>query len=430
MPPMAGMPGMDERAPDLRMFGPLGLSTFRQGSGTTWVPDAVTLPFYHVPARGWDVMAHGLVFGQLVHQSGRRGDTQVGSINWSMIMASRPLAGGRLQLRAMNSLEAWTVSKRGYPILLQSGETYRGVPIRDRQHPHDFFMELGALYERALTRSLAVQLYVAPSGEPALGPVAFMHRPSAENDPMVSLGHHWQDATHITFGVITAGLYTRRWKVEGSLFNGREPDENRWNMDLKGARLDSYAGRLTINPSDAWSLSGSYGFIDPPMDLVSHGSMHRMTASVLHGTRASKAGHWSSAAVWGANRHTGHGRLEHSALVESNFEPNGRDAMFGRVEYVQKTAGDLAIATLDEDARLALVSLSAGYVRDVATALRTSGGIGVRATLNLVPSDVETHYGSRTPAGVVVFFRLRPAARSMDDMAGMPGMPGHMTRRE
>ena len=416
------MPGMSGSEPDLRMFGPLGLSTFRQGSGTTWVPDAVTLPFYHVPARGWDVMAHGLVFGQLVRQNGPRGDTQLGSINWSMVMASRPVAGGRLQLRAMNSLEAWTVSERGYPILLQSGETHRGEPIRDRQHPHDFFMELGALYEHALTRSLAVQLYVAPSGEPALGPVAFMHRPSAENDPMVSLGHHWQDATHITFGVITAGLYTRRWKIEGSLFNGREPDENRWDFDLDGARLDSYAGRVTINPTDAWSLSGSYGFIDPPAGATSHGSMHRMTAAALHGAAVGPDGHWSSALVWGANRHTGHGRLAHSALAETNLEPNARDALFGRVEYVQKSADDLSIATLDEETRLDLVSLSAGYVREVATALRTSGGIGVRGTVNLVPRSLESHYGARAPLGIVLFFRLRPAQRSMHDMPGMPGM--------
>ena len=409
------MPGMEHcrgDAPDLRMYGPLGLSTFRQGSGTAWVPDAVSAPYYHLPVRGWDVMAHGLVFGQLVHQGGPRGDTQVGSINWSMVMASRPLAGGRLQLRAMNSIEAWTVTNRGYPILLQSGETMDGTPIRDRQHPHDFFMELGAFYERAISRALAVQLYVAPSGEPALGPVAFMHRPSAENDPMVSLGHHWQDATHITFGVVTAGLFSRRWKLEGSAFNGREPDENRWNVDLRGARLDSYAGRLTLNPSASWSLSASFGFLQSPEAPRDDASMHRVTASALHGARIGETGRWSSTLLWGANAEAGHERLEHSALAETNFEPDDRNALFGRAEYVQKTAEDLSVEGADAHARYDLVALSAGYVREVGAALRTSAGVGARATLNLLPRALEPHYGSRTPAGLVLFVRLRPHARS------------------
>ena len=425
MPEMPGMPGMpmhEAPAPDLRMFGPLGLSTFRQGSGTAWVPDAVTLPFYHVPARGWDVMAHGLVFGQLVHQDGPRGDTQLGSINWSMVMASRPLAGGRLQLRAMNSLEAWTVSGRGYPILLQSGETHRGIPIRDRQHPHDFFMELGAFYERALSKSLAWQVYVAPSGEPALGPVAFMHRPSAENDPMVSLGHHWQDATHITFGVVTAGLFTRRWKLEGSAFNGREPDENRWDFDLDGARLDSRAARLTMNPDSAWSLSASYGFIRAPERPRSTESMRRVTASVQHGARIGASGRWSSALVWGANRHEGSAELEHSALAETNYEPDGRNAWLARVELVQKSAEDLSLETLDEHERVDVGAVSLGYVREIGARWGTSGGVGVRGTVSLVPRAAEAAYGSRTPLGAVVFVRLRPARRTMDDMRGMPGM--------
>jgi hypothetical protein len=414
MEEMKGMPGMEHcrgDVPDLRMYGPLGLSTFRQGSGTSWVPDAVNSPFYHVPLRGWDVMAHGLAFGQLVHQSGARGDTQLGSINWSMVMGSRPLVGGRLQLRAMNSLEAWTVTDRGYPILLQSGETLRGDAIHDRQHPHDFFMELGAFYERALSPSLAWQLYVAPSGEPALGPVAFMHRPSAENDPMVSLGHHWQDATHITFGVVTAGLFSRRWKLEGSAFNGREPDENRWNLDLRGARLDSYSGRLTVNPNASWSLSGSYGFIHAPERPRSETSMHRLSASALHGARIGSTGRWSSALVWGANLESGHAALEHSFLAETNFEPSDRHALFGRVELVQKTGEDLSLGIGDEHEEFDLLALSAGYVREVGTFLRTSGGVGVRGTLNILPAALEPHYGSRTPLGVVVFLRLRPATR-------------------
>ena len=239
---------MADSTPDMMMTGPLGISTDRQGSGTSWVPEAVLMPFRHALWGKWDVMSHWNVFGQIDAQRGPRGDTQFGSINWSMVMASHPLLGGRLQLRAMNSVEAATVGRCGYPELLQSGETCRGAPNHDRQHPHDFFMEAAALYEHAISRSLAWSIYIAPSGEPASGPVAFMHRPSAMNDPMANITHHWQDATHITFGVVTGAVYGKRWKLEGSAFNGREPDESRWNFDLKNARLSSYAGRITVDP--------------------------------------------------------------------------------------------------------------------------------------------------------------------------------------
>src|SRR6185436_5398667 len=181
-------------------------------------PDAVPIPSKQFMLGAWDVMAHGYVFAQYNKQSGRRGDDQFGSLNWGMIMASHGLAGGRLQARTMLSLDAATVTAKGYPLLLQSGETFDGQPIADRQHPHDFFMELGVLYERALAGPVGFSLYAAPSGEPALGPVAFMHRPSSIDIPAAPLGHHWQDATHISFGVVTAGLFTRQWKLEGSAF--------------------------------------------------------------------------------------------------------------------------------------------------------------------------------------------------------------------
>src|SRR5262249_33652192 len=172
------------------------------------------------------------------------------------------------------------VTPRGYPLLLQSGESFHGEPLHDRQHPHDFWMELGAIYERAISKRVAVELYAAPSGEPALGPVAFMHRPSAMDNPAAPLGHHWQDATHIAFGVITAGVFTHRLKLEGSVFNGREPDENRWDFDP--IVLDSYSGRATFNPDSNWSFTAGYGFLKNPEALEPAVSLHRLTASALY----------------------------------------------------------------------------------------------------------------------------------------------------
>ena len=408
---------MSDSKPDMMMTGPLGISTDRQGSGTTWVPEAVLMPFRHALYGKWDIMSHWNVFLQLDKQFGDRGDSQFGSINWSMVMASRPLFGGRLQLRAMNSVEAITVGRCGYPLLLQSGETCHGEPNHDRQHPHDFFMETAALYEHAISRSLAWSIYVAPSGEPASGPVAFMHRPSAMNDPMANISHHWQDATHITFGVATAALYSQRWKLEGSVFNGREPDENRWNFDFDGAKLSSYAGRLTIHPSNRWTLSSSYAAIegmepDEPNEIT-----RRATASVLHSRTFAKSGQVATALVWGANRHDGD--WESSALGEANVALDQRNTVFTRVELVRKSNADLDIDAAASAPRHSISSLSLGYVRELGTASVLSFGAGARGTVTFAPSQLESVYGSRTPTGLVIFLRVRPKPMTADELVEM-----------
>jgi hypothetical protein len=398
------------------MTGPLGIPVDRMGSGTSWLPDESIMPFVRFRAGEWSVMVHGVAFGQYQRQYGARGDDQLGSINWAMLMATRNLPRGRLQLRTMLTLEPWTVSGRGYPLLLQSGETFRGEPIHDRQHPHDLFMELGVLFERELTRDLGLSLYLAPSGEPAASPVAFMHRPSAQNDPIPPIGHHWQDATHITFGVVTAGLFTRRLKVEGSLFNGREPDEDRTDVELRA--LDSRAARLTFNPSSAWSLSASYAWIRSPEAHEPEEDMQRATASVLHGRALGKRGNWSSALVFGANRHHG-GGFAPSLLLESNLEPDRRNAFFGRAEVVRKTAEDLVLEGFPEERAFTVGSVALGYVRELVRLPKATLGAGVRGSINLLPGALEPAYGSRTPAGLTVFVRLKPVGESMRGMGQM-----------
>ena len=408
------------------MSGVLGISMERMGSGTTWIPDAVRLPSRHIPARGWDVMLHGFVFAQYNAQSGPRGDEQFGSLNWAMVMASRQAAGGVFQARAMLSLDPATVSARGYPLLVQTGEAYRGEPLYDRQHPHDLFMEVGVLYERPLARGVALSLYAAPSGEPALGPVAFMHRPSAMDIPVANLTHHWQDATHISFGVLTAGLFTNRVKIEGSVFNGREPDEHRWNFDP--IRLDSYAGRITVNPNAHWSLTTGYGYLKSPEALHPDESMHRVTASVLHGTALRRDGQWSSALVWGANRHGESAHTTHGVLAESEAILDRKNTVFTRLELVQKSAEDLALdtpslppgMTFPSDKIFNVSMASLGYIREVGRWRWATIGIGAQGSLNVLPRALDPVYGSRTPTGGLVFFRLRPFHQTPMAMQGMP----------
>lgn len=399
---------------------PLGISMERMGSGTTWIPDAVSLPARHFMAGSWELMLHGVAFAQYITQSGPRGDDQFGSLNWGMFMASRALAGGRFQARTMLSLDPATVTRSGYPLLLQSGEALDGEPLRDRQHPHDLWMEVGLLYERPVSSTLGISLYAAPSGEPALGPVAFMHRPSAMDNPFAPLGHHWQDATHISFGVLTAGVFGRSWKVEGSAFNGREPNDERWDFDRM--KLDSYSGRLTVNPGPSWSVSAGYGYLASPEVLNPDESVHRFTAAVLHGRKLGMEGQWSSAVLYGMNKSTDQENASQSVGLESEAIIDLWNTIFARGEMVQKSAGDLALddlqSGLNSDDRFTVSSLSIGYIHELSRGRGITIGIGAMGTVNMVPSELESAYGSRTPLGAAVFFRIRPFHKEKE-MAGM-----------
>jgi hypothetical protein len=411
--PMAAMPGMmPER--------PFGIPMTRMGSGTAWLPDASAMRAWHFMAGSWMLMVHGDAFLQYDHQGGPRGADQLGSINWGMVMAMRQLSGGTLHLHGMASAEPLTIGGRGYPLLLQSGETYRSQPLHDRQHPHDLFMELSALYERAINRRVGVTLYVAPVGEPAIGPVAYMHRPSALNDPFAPLAHHWTDATHITYGVLTAGVFTEHLKLEGTLFNGREPDENRYDFDFHA--LDSYGARLSVNPTPHWALSASYGYLKEPEAQHPGENQHRLGASILHTVRLGRQGEWASALVYGANKHvaTGGARSSwvHSVIAESNLQFDEANSVFGRVEYVRKSGEELSLPDPISSEEFDIGSFSLGYVREFAAYRGATLGLGARGAINLVPGGLENVYGSRTPVGVAVFLRVRPAllggAHTMD----------------
>ena len=122
-------------------------------------------------------------------------------------MAQRELgrmATAELTVRAMFSFEPATVGDRNFPELFQQGETAYGNPIVDGQHPHDFFMEVAALYDLPLSPHTLLSFYAAPIGDPAIGPTAYPHRQSASEDPIAALGHHQEDSTHIAFNTSPA----------------------------------------------------------------------------------------------------------------------------------------------------------------------------------------------------------------------------------
>jgi len=390
---------------------PFGIPMSRMGSGTSWLPDASPMRAYHFMPNGWTVMLHGDVDLYYDHQGTTRGDDQFGSTNWAMLMAMHPVGAGMLHLHGMLSAEPFTVGARGYPLLLQTGESYQGAPLVDRQHPHDLFMELSARYEAPVSRTVGMSLFAAPVGEPAIGPVAYMHRPSAQNDPFAPLGHHWQDATHITFGVITVGVFTRTVQLEGTLFQGREPDDDRYDFDF--GSLDSYGGRLTVNPNPHWSLAASYGYLRSPEALHPEENQHRLGASALYTRPIGQAGEWASALVYGANQHSVPGEpsngFAHSVLLESNLQLDHHNSVYGRVEWVEKSAEELAIPNAIPETRYDVSGLVLGYVGEIAEYGGASLGLGLRGSLDFVPEDLKATYGTRTPAGIVVYARVRPS---------------------
>ncbi len=389
------MAGMDMQSPG-------GIPMSREASGTSWQPDSTPMRAYHSMLDGWMVMSHFNAFLSYDKQWSRRGDDQFNSINWFMLMGTHPLGKGELMLRSMFSLEPATTTAHGYPLLFQSGEAFHGGTLVDRQHPHDLFMELGASYSYPLSDQAAVSLYLAPSGEPALGPPAFMHRASAADNPAAPITHHWLDSTHISFGVATLGVSYEKFRLEGSIFNGREPDEDRWNIDT--IHLDSYAGRLTYNPTDHWSFQGSYGYLKSPEELHPQDSVRRATASAIYNLPLRDGGNWATTLAWGMNNEAGIN--SDAVLLETNLDIANRNSIFGRIEYVQKTGEELAIEP--ERKKFGVTELTLGATHELTPNKPYSVAFGASVTYNFKPSSLDALYGDN-PIGLWVFFRIRPA---------------------
>jgi hypothetical protein len=385
------------------------LFPLREASGTAWLPDMTPMHGVHLRPGPWEVMLHGNVFAQFLYESGEdhRQSQQAGSINWFMAMARRPWAGGRIGLRGMASLEPFTIPGCGYPVLLATGETCHGDTIHDRQHPHDLFMELAVEYDRPLTSSLRWQVYGGPAGEPALGPVAFPHRPSAMPNPVALIGHHWLDATHISFGVLTGGVYGEGWKAEASVFNGREPDENRVDLDL--AALDSVSGRLSLAPTPNLALQVSAGHLARAEAQHAGGPVHdvlRVTASATYHRRVRERGLWATTVAWGANEEPT--ESSHAVVLESAASPDGYNSWFARLEVSGKPAHDLHI---HESRRVFTVGkLQGGYVRSLSARHGVQPGFGGTLSASVLPAGLQARYGGAVAPGFGVFLTVRPAA--------------------
>jgi hypothetical protein len=367
-----------------------------EASGTGLNPASSPMNMVHFHAGNWQFMLHGVVFVTDIQQTGPRGADKLASMNWFMADAEHALAGGTFSFRTMFSLEPLTVTDRRYPELFQTGETAYGKPIIDGQHPHDFVMELALDYSHPLGRHSRWEIYAAPVGDPALGPVAFPHRVSAAELPQATLGHHLQDSTHISDEVITAGITHGIVRVEASGFHGGEPNENRWNID-HGA-IDSYSARITVSPDPNWTGQISAGRLAKP-EALEPGDQLRASASVTY-NRPYEHGNWASSAIWGRVHKTASGANLNSYLLESVARFADKNYVTGRIELVDKDE------LLDNGQQFRIGAYTAGYTRDFYLLPHIATGLGANFTTYSMPAGLRPYYGQR-PVAVLVFLRFR-----------------------
>ena len=393
----------------------LGDPMQRESSGTSWAPDSS--PVYarmKMLDGGGMLMLMGTQFVRYTSVgstrdtsvAGRGSRSRVDAPSMFMLMYSHPVGeSSQIGFRAMASLDPVIERGYGYPLLYQSGEQYAGEPLHDRQHPHDLISELAVTWSHKFGDKRSLYLYAGYPGEPALGPPMYLHRISGMNNPDAPIGHHWQDSTHISFGVVTAGYSFGKAKIETSIFKGREPNANRWNFDRP--KLDSYSGRFSFNPTSHWALQISHVYLKNPEESEPEVRiLRRTTASALYNRNFGEGRNAAGSVVWGQNY--ANGQRTNAVLLEGNYDLN-RNAFFGRIEGVQKSGHDLVLEHALENSLFWVGAASAGYLRDVVSGGGLDIGIGGMATFNINPSALTPYYGGTTHGGWQIFMRLRPS---------------------
>ena len=369
------------------------------GSGTGWQPASVPEPEWMWMHRGWEVMAHGVIFADYNQQGGPRGEGKAESVNWGMLMEQHKLCRGTILLRQMFSAESLTSPHPGFPELFQTGETYHGEPLVDHQHPHNVFAELSALYLLPLSKTVSWELYGGPAAEPALGPVTYIHRASASELPLAPLSHHLQDSTHTSFGVVTTGLVIDRFKLEGSAFNGHEPNEERWS--IQPAALESWSVRASVAPNRNWTAQYSIGHLDHP-EALELWNQWRETASVEY-NRGLAAGNWATSLVWGRVHEIGTDIHLNGYLLESTLNFRRRDYLFTRMELVDKNE----LFPPAEEPSYRIGAYTFGGTRDLVQNRAWQLGLGADLTVYSKPAALDAAYGNY-PVSFQIFLRVRP----------------------
>jgi len=396
----------------------LNLPMERHGSGTGWLPDASPMNGYMFHSAKWMYMLHGNLFLRYNNQDfsnkGSRGGDKLDGPSWLMFMGQRKVGEKNLfHFSTMFSLDPLLVGASGYPLLFQSGEAYKGKALVDRQHPHDLFSELSVSYSHAFTKNTDAFIYLGYPGEPALGPVAFMHRPSALYNPDAPLSHHWSDATHITFGVATLGVRFGDVKLDGSLFTGREPNDKRYDFDKP--KFDSYSGRLSYNPSKSWALQVSHGFIKSPEELHPDEDVNRTTASAIYSLPLKNEGWINVSSVYGLNKIKGH-NSENSFLLEASWKMKSL-ALYSKYEYVEKSVEELSLDgnVYGSDALFPVNAFTLGLNYDVLHFGKTNLSAGTQFSYYHADKKLNSLYG-KNPMAFEIYLRIYPVLMKMGGM--------------
>ncbi len=395
------MPGMDMSQP-----GPDWMPSPDNGSGTGWQPASTAGHMWMKSVGAWDLMAHGVIFLDYNQQGGPRGEGKAESVNWLMLMEQHKLGRGKILFREMFSAESLTSPHPGFPELFQTGETYHGQPLVDHQHPHNVFAELSLYYIAPLNHKVSCLFYGGPAAEPALGPVVYLHRASAAELPLAPLSHHLQDSTHTSFGAVTTGLDVERFRIEGSLFNGREPDEKRYTIQF--ASLDSWSARLSVAASRNWTAQYSYGRLEHP-EALEPGSQRRQTASVEY-VRPFAKGSWATTAVWGRVHQEFDNHNLNGYLLETTANFKSRNYAFSRMELVDKDE------LFPDDPLLPSFRVGAysfGGARDLVQSRLWRLALGADLTFYSKPSTLVSSYGEN-PISFQIFLRVRPVSSHHD----------------
>ena len=403
----AGSNSGSQKMPDMPGMGPaeVSLPSPHASSGTGWQPASVPERAWMTAWRGWDLMAHGQLFLTYNQQGGPRGAGKAESVNYLMLMEQHKWWKGTILFREMFSAESLTSPHPGFPELFQTGETYHGQPLVDHQHPHDVFAELALLYTVPIRSKLSWLFYGGPSAEPALGPVTYLHRESATENPAAPLSHHLQDSTHTSFGVVTTGFVIDRFKIEGSAFNGREPNEERWS--IQPAALDSWSVRGSVAPSTNWTAQYSYGLLVHP-EALEPGDQRRQTASVEYNRPLSsgwlRQGNWATSLIWGRVQKDFEPFPLNSYLLESTLNFRERNYAYTRMELVDK---DELFPDAPGHSSYRVGAYTFGGVRDLLHSHNWQVGLGADVTFYSKPSVLDAAYGDN-PVSFHVFLRVRP----------------------
>ena len=396
---MPGMAGMEH--PMRAMLGPHPMS--REASGTSWQPDSAPMRMTMLADSAWSVMAQGYATFIRDDQGGPRGATKTFGESMGMLMANRAVGTrGTFGVRAMMSLDP-LMGRNGYPLLFATGETANGTDhLVDRQHPHDLFMELAASYARNLGGSRAISLYAGLPGEPALGPPTFMHRISGMANPEAPIGHHWFDSTHITYGVVTAGFSTTRWKIEASAFKGREPDQHRY--DIETPRLDSWSVRAFLNPTANLSLQASTGHLHSPEQLEPDVDEQRTTASATYNLPLAHGGNWATTIAW-SRKDPQPGPVLNGWLAETALRFADRHTVYARAEH--EAENELFEAPSPLAGRsYGVGKLSVGYQYELPEARRLRVALGALASAYAYPDRLRPAYGHEGVKGFMLYTRV------------------------